>query len=150
MCQINIMISGLLSELISMMDPAAVFSSLSEDCCCSSLPSKRSISSANHKLQSSRPLMDTDDSQVSNCSASSFFQEYIKQYIGDNWQPLTLSFSTLLSVKLHFLSAVFAVSVHFRLCAQYCPVLSSALALARNEHEACQLVGPSETLRHTT
>ena len=46
----------LLSKQISMPYPAAVFSSLSVSCCCSSsLPPSRSMSSANRKLHSDHP-----------------------------------------------------------------------------------------------
>ena len=52
---------------------AAVFSIFSVGCCSSSsLPPRRSVSSANRKLQSSRPPMDTEDSDVSTSSASSY------------------------------------------------------------------------------
>ena len=52
----------LLSELISMLYPAAVFPSLSMSCWSfSSLPSSRSMSSANCRLQISHDLVDTDN-----------------------------------------------------------------------------------------
>ena len=61
-----------LSELMSVPYPAAVFSNVSASCWSfSSLFTRRSISSATRKLKSGRPPMDTDDSEVSTSSASS-------------------------------------------------------------------------------
>ena len=62
----------LMSKLISIPYLTAVFISLLVSCCSSSsLPPRRSISSANCKLQSGHPLMDTDDSELPSSSASS-------------------------------------------------------------------------------
>ena len=59
------------SDMISMPQSATIFSSLSVSCCSScSLPPRRSISSANCKLQSCRSQVDADDSEVSTSSVS--------------------------------------------------------------------------------
>ena len=74
-----------LLEPISMLHPAAVFSILSVSCwSSSSLPSSRSMSSANCKLQSSRHQLDTDDSGVSIYPAFSTASS-AKQSLCDRW-----------------------------------------------------------------
>ena len=56
----------LMLELIFILCPAAVFSNLSVRCCRpSTLPLRRSISPASCKLQSGRPPLDNDDSEMS-------------------------------------------------------------------------------------
>ena len=67
------------------------FFGLSVSCCSPySLPPRRSISSAKCQLQSGRPPIDTDDSDISASSASS-------SELSANWSVVELSKSSALS-----------------------------------------------------